>query len=137
MGPGMAAGRGAGSSDGRADPRPDLLRRRNLIPLLVLGFLLVLVSGWRSFLYSRQLLIDSQEQSFAEVLRVLPRSLLPHLVVDDYVAIEQDLEGVMVDPSNRGLAGGGSPGARAGPIWNGTGPGAAAAALRVEPTGAP
>ena len=78
---------------------PDLLRRRNLIPLLLLGFVLVLLSGWRSFLYSRQLLIDSQEQSYREVLRVLPQGLLPHLVVDDYVALEQDLSGVMVDPS--------------------------------------
>ena len=34
-----------------------------------------------------------------EVLRVLPQGLLPHLVVDDYVALEQDLSGVMVDPS--------------------------------------
>ncbi len=78
---------------------PDLLRRRHLIPLLLLGFLVVLVSGWRSFRHSRQLLIDSQEQSYREVLRVLPRGLLPHLVVDDYVALERDLEGVMVDPS--------------------------------------
>ena len=91
--------RSSGRTGARADPRPELLRRRNLIPLLVLGFLLVLVSGWRSFEYSRQLLNESQEQSYREVLRVLPRSLLPHLVVDDYVAIEQDLEGVMVDPS--------------------------------------
>jgi GGDEF domain-containing protein len=82
-----------------AGPGPDLLRRRNLIPLLLLGFVLVLLSGWRSFLYSRQLLIDSQEQSYREVLRVLPQGLLPHLVVDDYVALEQDLSGVMVDPS--------------------------------------
>jgi len=82
-----------------ASPGPDLLRRRNLIPLLLLGFVLVLLSGWRSFLYSRQLLIDSQEQSYREVLRVLPRGLLTHLVVDDYVALEQDLSGVMVDPS--------------------------------------
>ena len=82
-----------------AAPGPDLLRRRNLIPLLLLGCLLVLLSGWRSFLYSRQLLIKSQEQSYREVLRVLPQGLLPHLVVDDYVALEQDLEGVMVDPS--------------------------------------
>ena len=82
-----------------AGPGPDLLRRRNLIPLLLLGLVLVLLSGWRSFLYSRQLLIDSQEQSYREVLRVLPQGLLPHLVVDDYVALEQDLAGVMVDPS--------------------------------------
>ena len=82
-----------------AAPGFDLLRRRHLIPLLLLGFVLVLVSGWRSFLYSRQLLIESQEQSYREVLRVLPQGLLPHLVVDDYVALEQDLSGVMVDPS--------------------------------------
>jgi len=82
-----------------AAPGFDLLRRRHLIPLLLLGFVLVLVSGWRSFLYSRQLLIESQDQSYREVLRVLPQGLLPHLVVDDYVALEQDLSGVMVDPS--------------------------------------
>ena len=82
-----------------AGPGPDLLRRRNLIPLLLLGLVLVLLSGWRSFLYSRQLLIASQEQSYREVLRVLPQGLLPHLMVDDYVALEQDLAGVMVDPS--------------------------------------
>ena len=78
---------------------PDLLRRRNLIPLLLLGLVLVLLSGWRSFHYSRQLLIESQEQSYRDVLRALPRGLMPHLVVDDYVALEQDLEGVMGDPS--------------------------------------
>ena len=86
-----------------ADPGFDLLRRRHLIPLLLLGFVLVLVSGWRSYLYSRQLLIDSQEQSYREVLRVLPQGLRPHLVVDDYVALEQDLAGVMVDPSMASL----------------------------------
>ena len=86
-----------------AAPGFDLLRRRHLIPLLVLGFVLVLVSGWRSFLYSRQLLIESQEQSYREVLRVLPQGLLPHLVVDDYIALEQDLAGVMVDPSMASL----------------------------------
>ena len=86
-----------------ADPGFDLLRRRHLIPLLLLGFVLVLVSGWRSYLYSRQLLIDSQEQIYREVLRVLPQGLLPHLVVDDYIALEQDLTGVMVDPSMASL----------------------------------
>ncbi len=86
-----------------AAPGFDLLRRRHLIPLLLLGFVLVLVSGWRSFLYSRQLLIESQEQSYRELLRVLPRGLLPHLVVDDYIALEQDLAGVMVDPSMASL----------------------------------
>ena len=86
-----------------AAPGFDLLRRRHLIPLLVLGFVLVLVSGWRSFLYSRQLLIESQEQIYREVLRVLPQGLLPHLVVDDYIALEQDLTGVMVDPSMASL----------------------------------
>ena len=86
-----------------AAPGFDLLRRRHLIPLLLLGFVLVLVSGWRSFLYSRQLLIESQEQIYREVLRVLPQGLLPHLVVDDYIALEQDLAGVMVDPSMASL----------------------------------
>ena len=79
--------------------RPDLLQRRYLIPVALLGGLLVLLSGWRSFLHSRQLLVQSQEQSYQELMRVLPRGLLQHLVVDDYIGLEQDLEGVMVDPS--------------------------------------
>ena len=82
-----------------AAPRPDLLRRRTLIPLLLLGLVLVLLSGWRSFRYSRQLLIESQDQSYREVLQALPQGLMPHLMVDDYTALEQDLEGVMGDPS--------------------------------------
>lgn len=78
---------------------PDLLRRRYLIPLLLLGLLVVLFGSWRSFIYSRQLLIASEERSLREVLRVLPRGLIPHLVVDDSIALEQDLAAVMVDSS--------------------------------------